>query len=73
MDVILSPNISDPDSLYDELLLAHQHLSKAESDAFNARLILVLANHIGSLDVFRAALNAASSSDSNSTKNIEDH
>jgi len=37
------PNISDPDGFYDELLAAHQGLSKTESDALNARLVLVLA------------------------------
>jgi len=53
------PNISDPDGFYDELLAAHHGLSKAESDALNARLILILANHIGDRDVLRAALAAA--------------
>lgn len=55
----LSPNIADPDGFYDVLLAAHQGLSKAESDALNARLILILANHIGSMDVLRAAIDAA--------------
>ncbi|MEJ8473218.1 DUF2783 domain-containing protein [Roseibium algae] len=36
-----------PDDFYAELLAAHEGLSKEESDAFNARLILVLANEIG--------------------------
>lgn len=59
MSVILTPNIPDPDGFYDELLAAHAGLSKAESDAFNARLILVLANHVGERDVLRAAIAAA--------------
>lgn len=59
MTLNLDPNITDPDGFYDELLAAHQDLSKAQSDAFNARLILVLANHIGDRDVLRAALAAA--------------
>ena len=58
-ELTLDPNIPDPDGFYDELLAAHQGLSKEESDAFNARLILVLANHVGDRDVLRAALNAA--------------
>jgi hypothetical protein len=59
MDLNLTPNINDPDGFYDELLAAHQGLSKAESDALNARLVLILANHIGDRDVLRAALRAA--------------
>ncbi|PTX54584.1 uncharacterized protein DUF2783 [Litoreibacter ponti] len=55
----LEPNIPDGDGFYDELLAAHQGLSKDESDALNARLILVLANHIGDRDVLREALKAA--------------
>ncbi|WP_299297294.1 DUF2783 domain-containing protein [uncultured Tateyamaria sp.] len=59
MTLNLDPNIPDPDGFYDELLAAHQGLSKEGSDALNARLILVLANHVGDRDVLRAALAAA--------------
>ena len=59
MELNLEPNIADPDGFYDELLAAHQGLSKEDSDALNARLILVLANHIGDREVLRAALSAA--------------
>ncbi|MCT8162091.1 DUF2783 domain-containing protein [Pseudoruegeria sp. SHC-113] len=59
MPVNLQPNIPDADGFYDELLAAHAGLSKAESDALNARLILVLANHIGDRAVLREALAAA--------------
>jgi len=55
----LDPNIPDPDGFYDELLDAHQGLTKEASDALNARLILILANHIGDRNVLRAALAAA--------------
>ncbi|GAB4310196.1 MAG: hypothetical protein Kow0058_19960 [Roseovarius sp.] len=57
--LILTPNIDAPDDLYADLLAAHEGLSEAESAAFNARLILILANQIGSREVFRAALEAA--------------
>lgn len=60
MSLVLTPNIPDPDGFYDELLATHDSLSKAESDALNARLILLLANHIGDRDTLRAALKAAS-------------
>ncbi|GLQ25894.1 DUF2783 domain-containing protein [Sulfitobacter pacificus] len=59
MTVNLDPNIPDPDGFYDELLQAHAGLSDEESDAFNARLILTLANHIGDRAVLRAAIEAA--------------
>ena len=55
----LTPNLPDPDGFYDELLAAHAGLSKQDSDALNARLILVLCNHIGDREVIRAALAAA--------------
>ncbi len=59
MDLNLDPNISDPDGFYDALLAAHEGLDKAASDALNARLILVLANHIGDREVLREALRIA--------------
>ncbi|UWR26988.1 DUF2783 domain-containing protein [Sulfitobacter sp. S223] len=55
----LSPNLTDPDGFYEELIRAHEGLSKEQSDAFNARLILTLANHIGDRAILSAALNAA--------------
>ncbi|MFK7753043.1 MAG: DUF2783 domain-containing protein [Sedimentitalea sp.] len=59
MTVTLTPNISDPDGFYDELIGAHQNLSKDQSDALNARLLLVLANHIGDREVLRHAIAVA--------------
>lgn len=59
MDLNLTPNLPDPDGFYDELLAAHEGLDKAESDALNARLILILSNHIGDRAVLRQALKAA--------------
>jgi hypothetical protein len=47
------------DDFYEALIAAHTNLSDAESHAFNARLVLILANHIGSLPVLRQALEAA--------------
>ena len=58
-ELILTPNIPDPDGFYAELLDTHEGLDEAKSHALNARLILVLANHIGDRDVLRAALVAA--------------
>ena len=64
MELNLAPNISDPDGFYDELLALHQGLDKAESDALNARLILILANHIGDRQILRAAFSAAKAAES---------
>ena len=58
-DLILTPNMDRPDDIYADLLAAHEGLSKAESDALNARLILILMNHIGRRAVLAQALQAA--------------
>jgi hypothetical protein len=55
----LSPNIPDPDGFYAELIGLHEGLSREESEALNARLVLVLANHVGDREILRAALAAA--------------
>lgn len=55
----LTRNLPDQDDLYADLLAAHEGLTKAQSDALNARLILILMNHIGDAEVIRAALAAA--------------
>ena len=57
--LITTPNLEAPDDFYEALIEAHQGLSTEESHAFNARLVLVLANHVGSLAVLREALAAA--------------
>ena len=54
-----APNIEAPDDFYEALIEAHQGLSTDQSHAFNAQLVLVLANHIGSLPVLREAFAAA--------------
>ena len=58
--LITAANLDAPDDFYEALIESHQGLSDEESHAFNARLVLVLANHIGSLAVLREALAAAS-------------
>ncbi|VTU37589.1 DUF2783 domain-containing protein [Variovorax sp. RA8] len=58
-ELITAPNLDAPDDFYEALLAAHEGLSTEESHAFNARLVLVLANHIGSLAVLKRALAAA--------------
>lgn len=58
-DLILTPNLADPDGIYARLIAAHEGLDKAESDALNARLILILMNHVGDRAVIEQALQAA--------------
>jgi len=54
-----APNLEAPDDFYEALIETHQGLSTEQSHALNARLVLLLANHIGSLGVLREALKAA--------------
>lgn len=49
-------NAAAPDELYALLIEAHQGLSEAESRKLDAKLILLLANHVGDLAVVRAAI-----------------
>jgi hypothetical protein len=52
-------NIARPDDFYDELIGLHRDLTEAQSALVNAKLILLLANHIGDHEVLRAAMAAA--------------
>jgi hypothetical protein len=50
------------DEFYEALMLAHAGLAEADSAHLNARLILILANQIGDLDVLTEALGIARAS-----------
>jgi Protein of unknown function (DUF2783) len=52
-------NSRDPDALYAAIIEVHAGLSDADSAALNARLVLLLANHIGDESVVREALSVA--------------
>jgi GTP1/Obg family GTP-binding protein len=54
------PNIDAPDDFYQELIDLHRDLSDEQSALVNAKLILLLANHIGDAAVLREAMAAAS-------------
>lgn len=62
-DLTLTPNLQDADAFYADLLSAHDGLDKTASDALNARLVLVLANHIGDNAVLAKAIRAAALAD----------
>jgi hypothetical protein len=52
-------NLPSPDDFYDELITLHRDLTDEQSRLVNARLVLLLANHIGDPAVLRAAMAAA--------------
>lgn len=62
MSLITHKNIVDHDGAYAALIAAHKGLSEAESTALNARLILILMNHIGDGAVLAEALDLARAS-----------
>jgi hypothetical protein len=47
---------ANPDDFYEALIEAHRGLSEEQSAQLNAKLILLLSNHIGDLDIIREAL-----------------
>ena len=59
MTLNLEPNIASPDDFYQELIDLHRDLTDEQSATVNAKLILLLSNHIGDMEVLRAAMAAA--------------
>lgn len=57
--LVTTPNIAAPDDFYEALIDLHRGLDDAQSALVNAKLVLLLANHIGDADVLRAAMAAA--------------
>ncbi len=57
--LITSPNIAAPDDFYQALIDAHRGFSEGESHRMNARLVLLLANHVGDMAVLLEAIRAA--------------
>ena len=54
-----APNMPAPDDFYQDLIALHRDLSESDSALVNAKLILLLANHIGDRDVLAEAMAAA--------------
>ena len=70
MPLQLQPNFAEPgqryfrdfspgDDFYEALIDAHRDLSDEQSERLNARLILLLSNHIGDISVLKQALEIA--------------
>lgn len=59
MKLNLEPNIARPDDFYEALINIERDRSEDEVQLINAKLILILANHIGDNDVLNEALEVA--------------
>ena len=59
MKLNTEPNIERPDDFYEALIELHRGLTEEQSPQVNARLILLLANHIGDMEVLAEAMAAS--------------
>jgi hypothetical protein len=59
MKLDTSPRLADPDAAFAALVEAHRDLDEAASRRLDARLVLILANHIGDPAVLREAIELA--------------
>ena len=57
--LITEPNLAEPDDFYERLIAMHRGLDDESSALCNAKLILLLANHVGDMDVLQEAMAAA--------------
>ena len=55
----IEPNLQNADEFYEALIDAHRDLTLEQSHLMNAKLVLLLANHIGDLDVLKNAMQRA--------------
>ena len=62
MDLKRNLNMPDADGLYAAIIEAHNGLTHNDSVALNARLVLLLANHIGDAGVLQEAITTARAS-----------
>lgn len=56
MPLLTTSRFSDPDQAFVMLVEARRGLSENEASALDARLVLILANHIGDIEVLREAI-----------------
>ena len=57
--LVTDPNLDSPDEFYAALAELHRGLDDATSAKVNAKLILLLANHVGDPAVLREAIELA--------------
>ena len=55
----IQPNLAAPDDFYERLIGTHRGLTDEQSALVNAKLVLLLANHVGDAEVLGQALAAA--------------
>jgi hypothetical protein len=55
----IDPNLAAPDDFYAALIELHRGLSEHQSELVNAKLILLLANHVGDMEAVREAMQRA--------------
>jgi hypothetical protein len=56
MALSTSSNFARPDDAFRAVVEAHRGLSEEQSADFDAALVLILANHIGDIDVLHKAI-----------------
>ncbi len=56
MTLDTSPRLADPDGIFTALARAYRQLDESQARTFDARLILLLANHVGDEAVLREAI-----------------
>jgi hypothetical protein len=56
MPLSTSSNFAKPDDAFRAVVEAHRGLSDEQSADLDAALVLILANHIGDIDVLREAI-----------------
>ena len=54
--LVTASQFPDPDAAYLALVQARRSLTDAQAAEFDTRLVLILANHVGDLDVLREAI-----------------
>jgi hypothetical protein len=59
MPLMTASRFRDPDQAFVMLVEARRGLSEREASELDARLVLILANHIGDTDVLREAIGLA--------------
>ncbi|MGL4231416.1 MAG: DUF2783 domain-containing protein [Casimicrobium sp.] len=59
MNLNIESNLKDFDAFYEALIDSHRDLTSAQSHEMNAKLVLMLANHVGDMSVLREAMQRA--------------
>jgi hypothetical protein len=59
MPLSTSSNFAKPDDAFRAIVEAHRGLTEEQSADFDATLVLILANHIGDIEVLQEAITLA--------------